>query len=90
MILIEQIASFVRDFSKGRFCDDCLREMLDISSVARVSRFTDALAASREFERETGSCTVCGNEKQLIRAVPGTNSHPLKLVELYNSDRPVL
>jgi hypothetical protein len=81
MILIERISGFLREHPKGAFCDPCLRELLDVSSVERVSRFTTALAASREFESQTTPCSFCGQQKQTLKAAPESFSHPLELVD---------
>jgi hypothetical protein len=87
MILIERIAAFLREFPSGCYCDGCLRETLDVSSVPRVARFTRALAESAEFRSQPGKCTLCGRQEQTIQAVSKDGSHPLLLVDLWGDRR---
>jgi hypothetical protein len=83
MILIERISAFLREFPSGCYCDECLREMLDVSSVSRVARFTSALARSPEFRGQLGNCTLCGRQALTIQAASKKGSHPLHLVDIW-------
>lgn len=80
MILAERIAAFLRQYDKGCFRDDCLKELLDVSTVKRVTAFTRRFGRSEEFQATTAVCSMCQCEKVVIRAsvIPGT--HPLGVI----------
>ena len=80
MIILERLASFLREYDRGCFCDECLKELLDLSTVERVAHFTKALGQTSEFRLLASACWICGRNKSVIQAVPGANSHPLRLI----------
>ena len=86
MIVLERVASFLREYDRGCFCDECLKELLDVSTVERVGRFSRALGETSEFRLLASACSICGREKRVIQAIPGANSHPLNLISHGGSD----
>ena len=80
LILVERMAAFLREHANGMFCDGCLLELLDVSAIERVTRFTSALGSTTEFRQTSGRCSFCSREKVVIGALPNTRTHPLDLL----------
>lgn len=67
------IATDIHEFLTGRapsaFCDDCIAEMLHLSQRQQAALRTETLGTTRDFTRQSGQCSNCGNEKLVIHAV---------------------
>ena len=50
-------------------CDDCLAKAAAVSQRQTVNTVTGAFALTRDFEKDTGRCAHCANEKLVTRCV---------------------
>ncbi len=80
MILVERVASFLRSHLTGSFCDECLKERLDVSKAARVTAVTEALGNSSEFDLRMAECSFCLRDRRTIHAKANSHTHPLDLL----------
>jgi hypothetical protein len=69
MTIAERVSDWLKQKKSARFCDDCIKEELNLSRRQQAFRVTSALGTTSEFERQTGDCTSCGKEKLVIRAM---------------------
>jgi len=65
-----RVSEWLREQPGQAFCDECIGTRF-LASRERPSayRLTSALALTTEFERESGTCRVCGQKKVVIRAL---------------------
>lgn len=66
----------VNDFITGKYplavCNKCIGEGLGWSNTsAHPAQITGALATTSDFTQEQAECSVCLNERQVIRANSG-------------------
>jgi hypothetical protein len=60
----------VKDFIvQAAYCDGCIQDRLGLKWRQQVQLITATLAVTDSFRREPGSCSGCGESKQIIHAV---------------------
>jgi hypothetical protein len=69
MTIAQDVATWLRQRAPAAFCDDCIAKELSLSQRQQANRVTNALGTTREFPRETGTCSGCNAEKIVTRAV---------------------
>ena len=65
------VAQRINDYITGHgapICDGCIVEALGLTAHAHSAQITAALGTTGDFERETGICSVCKNERTVINA----------------------
>lgn len=66
------VAQRVNDFITGRHpdavCDKCICEEMGFNSHAHAAQITGALGTTSDFDRRSGVCVLCKNERTVIRA----------------------
>ena len=67
MTVLEKVAAFVTRLAPDAACDDCIADRLRLSVRQHANHKTRELAGTRGFERRKGQCSLCGNEKLVIR-----------------------
>ena len=67
MSVLEDVRKFVARLSPGTVCDDCITDRLSLSVRQHANHKTRELAGSSGFQREKGSCSLCGADKLVIR-----------------------
>ena len=50
------------------FCNACICGKLNLYREGQASLITGALSTTRDFSRERGHCSLCGNLRTVIRA----------------------
>ncbi|PYX28223.1 MAG: hypothetical protein DMG77_16605 [Acidobacteria bacterium] len=71
MTIAERVSNFLRDKHPGTsYCDDCIAKQLDLSRRQQAQRVTIALAVTKDFVRQIGTCPECkGRDKFVTRSV---------------------
>jgi hypothetical protein len=87
VILVERMAKFLSDHSNGAFCNDCLRELLDVESVASVARVTAALGKTTGFRCIAAGCSICARQSDVIQALPQSSAGPPDLISRNDETR---
>lgn len=65
----QEVNRFITSFSPLAVCDKCIAGKLGwVNETAHPAQITAALATTSDFSRERGECSVCHNQKQVIRA----------------------
>lgn len=67
MTVLDEVRSFVSRLSPDPVCDDCIAERLNLSVRQHANHKTRELAGSDGFERRKGRCSLCDDEKLVIR-----------------------
>ena len=72
MTIPEKVVAFLHGGEPGAFCDDCIRDGLDLPRKQEVAIVTLTLSLCSGFERALGICSsrkhVGAQEKLVIRA----------------------
>ena len=69
MTIAENVSNWLRRQHKKAFCDDCIKEKLQLSRRQQAFRVTSALGTTSEFLRQSGICSACGSTKFVTRAL---------------------
>ena len=69
MSIPEQVSAFLRAHPGKAYCDDCIAEKIPLKRRQQAQRVTGALAMTGDFVRESSSCTECGADKLVTRAL---------------------
>jgi len=59
MIVPERVAAFLVQNKGQPFCDDCLKDSLDLKRRQQAQQATSALGASGKFRRGETRCARC-------------------------------
>ncbi|MBV8744491.1 MAG: DUF4118 domain-containing protein [Xanthobacteraceae bacterium] len=65
----ERVRDFIVQAGSAAFCDGCIQDRLGLKWRQQVQLITATLAVTDSFRREPGSCSGCGESKQIIHAV---------------------
>ncbi|ENY82817.1 hypothetical protein [Sphingopyxis sp. MC1] len=68
MTVLDQVRGLIERLSPEPICDDCISERLGLSVRQHANHKARELAGTRGFERQIGSCAICGATKKVIRA----------------------
>jgi hypothetical protein len=63
----ERVVAFLKKHPKTPYCDDCIKENVQLKRRQQAQRVTGALATTHDFLREAGKCSECGDSKLVIR-----------------------
>jgi hypothetical protein len=65
----QEVNEFITGHAPNAVCDKCIAEALGWSNTgAHPAQITGALATTSDFTRERGECSLCHNQKEVIRA----------------------
>lgn len=67
MTILDAVRNFATRLSPDPVCDDCVAEKLDLSVRQHANHQTRELAGSEGFEARKDRCSLCGDEKLVIR-----------------------
>ena len=70
MTILDDVASFVSRLAPSPVCDDCIADRLKLTVRQHANQKTRELAGRNGFERRKDTCSMCGNEKLVIRKPP--------------------
>jgi hypothetical protein len=65
----ERVKDFIVEAGSAAYCDGCIQDRLGLKWRQQVQLITATLAVTDSFRREPGSCSGCGESKQVIHAV---------------------
>lgn len=65
----ERVKDFIVQAGSASYCDGCIQDRLGLKWRQQVQLITATLAVTDSFRREPGSCSGCGESKQIIHAV---------------------
>lgn len=65
--VLERVRALIERLSPDPICDDCVSERLELSVRQHANHITRELAGTNGFERRKEACSICGNEKLVIR-----------------------
>jgi hypothetical protein len=63
----ERVVAFLKKHPKTTYCDDCIKDNVQLKRRQQAQRVTGALATTHDFCREVGKCSECGDSKLVIR-----------------------
>lgn len=66
MTVLQDVADYVTRLGKP-VCDDCIADHLKLTVRQHANHKTRELEKDRSFDRRKGTCSVCHNEKLVIR-----------------------
>jgi hypothetical protein len=69
----ERVKDFIVQAGSAAYCDGCIQDRLGLKWRQQVQLITATFAVTDSFRREPGSCSGCGESKQVIRAVGRKN-----------------
>ncbi len=67
MAVLDNVSKFVARLAPEAVCDDCIADKLGLSVRQHANHKTRELAGSGGFQRQKGTCSLCGAEKLVIR-----------------------
>ena len=67
MTVLQDVERLVSRLAPDGICDDCISERLGLTVRQHANHKTRELAGSAGFERIKDACSICGNEKLVIR-----------------------
>lgn len=65
--IAQRVNSFITEKRPDAICDDCIAASLNLSRRQQSARVTGALETTSDFDRQIGICTLCRDEKKVIR-----------------------
>ncbi len=68
MLVAQQVNNLITSRRPDAICDKCICEAMKFNSQAHAAQITGALGATSDFDRQLGRCTMCKNERIVIRA----------------------
>lgn len=69
MTVLDDVRALIIRLSPQPICDDRITDRLGLSVRQHANRKTTELAGSAGFERRKDVCSLCGDEKQVLRKV---------------------
>jgi uncharacterized protein YaaQ len=67
MTVLENVRSLITRLAPDPICDDCIAERLSLSVRQHANHKTRELAGTGGFERRKDVCSLCGDQKLVIR-----------------------
>jgi hypothetical protein len=67
-VVAQRINDFVTSRHGATVCDKCIVSGLGLTTTVHSAQVTAALGTTSDFERKTGQCSVCKNERLVIHA----------------------
>lgn len=64
--VLDQVRGLIERLKPRAVCDDCIFEALELSVRQHANHKTRELAGTSGYEREVGSCSLCGSRKKVI------------------------
>jgi hypothetical protein len=69
MTVADDVRAFVTRLSPDAVCDDCIADRLGLSVRQHANHKTRELVGSAGFERHKAPCSLCGDDKLVIRKI---------------------
>ncbi|TPM30039.1 hypothetical protein [Mesorhizobium sp. B2-3-4] len=68
MLVAERVNQFITERKSKPVCDGCIVDGLKLTTQAHAAQITAALGTTSDFKRERGECSLCKNERTVIRS----------------------
>lgn len=65
--VLNQVRRLIERLSPEPICDECIGERLGLSERQHANQETRELAGTSGFERRKDTCSICGEQKIVIR-----------------------
>jgi hypothetical protein len=62
----EEIANFIRSIRPKPICDHYIQQHLGLKRHQQAQHATSALEQTADFDRKTGTCSVCGELRNKV------------------------
>lgn len=69
MIVAQKINDFIQRHHPGAVCDKCIVAGLNLTQHAHSAQNTAALGTTSDFDRDKGNCSLCKEDRVVIRAL---------------------
>jgi hypothetical protein len=76
MLAAEKVNRFISSKHPEAVCDRCICGAIGFQSHAHSAQITAALGTTSDFIRGDGRCSLCGEERIVIRATLGSTDAP--------------
>lgn len=67
MTVLDRVRGLIERLSPEPICDDCITDRLGLSVRQHANHKTRELAGPQGFERRKEACSICGQDKIVIR-----------------------
>ena len=67
MTVLDRVRGLIERLSPEPICDDCITDRLGLSVRQHANHKTRELAGTQGFERRKEACSICGQDKIVIR-----------------------
>ena len=68
MLVAERVNKLIASLQGEAICDRCICDRLNFNSHAHSAQITGALGTTSDFHREKGRCSLCGEDRVVIKA----------------------
>ena len=68
MIVAQRVNDWISNDAPKPVCDICIVEGLGLSQQAHAAQITAALGTTSDFVRIKGVCSLCKNDRMVIKA----------------------
>ncbi|WP_310531238.1 hypothetical protein [Novosphingobium sp.] len=62
-----RVKALIERLAPDPICSHCIVERLGLDEIETSERFANELVGVKGFERQIGSCAICGESKKAIR-----------------------
>jgi hypothetical protein len=69
MTVPERVEKLIQGGAGDSYCDECIQRSLKLPGLLQVRQITASFAFGGGFERRNGACSVCHEDKRVIRAL---------------------
>jgi|SRR5579862_3028788 len=69
MTVPERVTKLLRDNPGKSYCDRCIHESLSLARHQQAQQAASALGTTSEFDRSTGTCSLCGGSRVVTSVV---------------------
>lgn len=74
MLVAQIVNDFISAHHPDPVCDGCIVKGAKLYQPAQAGQITTALGTTSDFVREAGTCSLCGADRKVIRAVKSKES----------------
>ncbi len=68
MTVPERVREFLLQNRGSEYCDDCIADQLGLRRRQQAQQATSPLTGTGPFDRQDGTCCVCGRNKKVSHA----------------------
>lgn len=68
MLVAQRVNDWITEQRPKPVCDTCIVQGLNLTQQAHAAQITTALGTTSDFIRAKGVCSICKNERMVIKA----------------------